>query len=94
MQISTRKLIGLSVRTQSGESVGSVRELIVEGDTGRIEQFVVRTSGALSALIQPELMIGWAQVVTLTEEALVVMDSIVRRENRLAFGLTPTAPAE
>lgn len=81
MRLDIKKLKGLPVQTAGGMEIGSVLSAEVDADTGRIETFFVRKSGTVGMFGGP-LAIAWAQVIRLSEDALVVDDAVVKIAER------------
>lgn len=77
MRLPMKKVYGLPVKTQANISVGTIADVEIDVDTGRIEQFLVHTKGMVSGLFAKRLVISWAQVIRLTESELVVEDSVI-----------------
>lgn len=77
MQASYRKLLGIPVRTRSGHALGKLSDLIIDTDTGRLAFVQVRTRGLIPGLMDHELRIAWAQVISLNEKEAVVTDGSV-----------------
>ncbi|MFH1078462.1 MAG: PRC-barrel domain-containing protein [Patescibacteria group bacterium] len=77
MQISQRRLVGLPVKTRSGAMLGNVADLVLETDTGRLACIVVRSRGFIPGLMDHELRVAWAQVISMSETEVVVMDGTI-----------------
>jgi sporulation protein YlmC with PRC-barrel domain len=78
MLVSHKKLIGLSVETQSGERVGEVVGFILDAETQTIYQYQVRPAG-LSGIFAKELLIHRQQVINITEEKMTVDDLVYKK---------------
>lgn len=92
-----KKVHGLPVKTPLDVSIGTVADVEIDADTGRIEQFLVHTKGVVSGLFAKSLVISWNQVIRLTESELVVEDSVVpaRQEGKVALGTAvSSSPAQ
>ncbi|MEO5927812.1 MAG: PRC-barrel domain-containing protein [Patescibacteria group bacterium] len=88
MQTRCQKLQGIPVKTRSGKLLGKLVDVSIETDTGRLDAILVRSRGFIPGLLEGELRISWAQVVSLsTEEAIVVDNVVPAGGRRLAFGL-------
>ncbi len=91
MRLRPRKLIGIPVRTRSGQAVGKLADVLVETDTGRVEFLLVRTGMAIPGLPHEELQIAWSQVISLSEKEAIVADGTVPiGSKRLAIDIMPT----
>jgi len=77
MHISQRRLMGLPVRTRSSQALGKISDFVMDTDTGRIAFLLVRTRGFIPGLMDQELRIAWAQVISLTDKEAVVTDGSV-----------------
>lgn len=77
MRIRQKKLVGIPVRTASGQAVGRLADIELDTDTGRLEAIVVRTSGLIPGLIHHEVQVAWPQIISLCETEAVVADGTV-----------------
>ncbi|MFH1047440.1 MAG: PRC-barrel domain-containing protein [Patescibacteria group bacterium] len=77
MRYRDSQLHGVPVFTQSGSEIGRLVGFIVDAETHEVIQYVVKKSGALEILLPKELLVNRAQVVSLSEERLVVADAAV-----------------
>jgi len=92
MQTRCQKLTGIPVKTRSGEGIGKLIDVSVDTDTGRIDALLVRSRGFIPGLLDQELRIAWAQVISLTPKEVVVVDGAVAVQGRrLAMGTVPPA---
>ena len=84
MLVSLKKLIGLVVFTQSGESLGKVSDINLEAENHVVREYVVRASifNSRVFLIKP------IQVLEILEEKMVVEDAIIK--DVLAFNNIPS----
>jgi sporulation protein YlmC with PRC-barrel domain len=76
MLINSKSLGKLPVRTQSGTRLGRVASFDVDVDAGKISVIHV-TPGVAARLLSDELMIAWSQIVSISAEAVIVIDSMV-----------------
>ena len=72
MHISQRRLMGLPVRTRSGQALGRLTDLVIDTETGRIAFIQVRTRGFIPGLMDHELRIAWVQVISFSDKEIVV----------------------
>lgn len=77
MHVRQKKLLGIPVRTRSGQPVGKLADVELDTDTGRLDAIVVRTGGFIPGLIPRDLMVAWTQVVSLDDKEAVVADGTV-----------------
>lgn len=72
----------LPVRTESGKSLGLVVDVVIEPDTQSVVAYYVKPSRLLpDALIAP-LIIQRSQVISITEEAIIVDDATLKQADR------------
>jgi sporulation protein YlmC with PRC-barrel domain len=71
MRMRAKQIIGLPAVTQSGQQLGTVSDLEVDVENHAIVQYVVRRGRLLAAA---ELLVHQAQVVSVDETMLVVVD--------------------
>lgn len=71
-----KKIIGLPVETESGESVGKVADLHVDIDTHDVRTYVVSASGFLRGLVggDGELEVLPSHVRSIGEDKMVIAD--------------------
>lgn len=90
MYISSRKLIGLPVVTRSRQPVGKVAEIEIDTDTGRLQTLIVHTRKFLLGLLHPNLRVAWNQVISITDQEVVIVDGAVPIEAvGIAMGVVP-----
>lgn len=76
MQLSHRQILGLSVETQSGQKLGVVASFEIDTEQQVILRYIVRPA-LVPRLLAKELIISAGQVVSLTNEKMVVVDGVV-----------------
>jgi sporulation protein YlmC with PRC-barrel domain len=87
MQSRSQKLLGIPVRTRSGESLGRLGDVSIDCDTGRIDVLLVKTRGFIPGLMDQELRISWSQVISMdTKEAVVADGTVPVATRRFAIG--------
>lgn len=64
---------GMPVRTTSGTELGTVRDAVLDIDTGRIIQFLVKTR----LIGGTELLVPMDAIVEIRDEVLVVKDGLI-----------------
>lgn len=77
MLINHKKLIGLAVETQSRERLGEIAGFVLETEAQMIYQYQVRPAG-LSGIFAKELLVHRQQVISVTEEKMVVDDLVYK----------------
>jgi sporulation protein YlmC with PRC-barrel domain len=77
MSVNSKKMQGVPVRTQLGQDIGKVISFDVDADTGRLTMLHVKVSGFVPALLDQEALITWSQVISFSEEEVVVQDAVI-----------------
>ncbi|MFA6553631.1 MAG: PRC-barrel domain-containing protein [Patescibacteria group bacterium] len=77
MSLMAKQLIGMPVYTQSDEHLGKVSDFVVDLETQNIRQYSVRSRDLIAELLQRDLLISREQVIRITEEKMIVEDSIL-----------------
>lgn len=80
MALSLRKnnLIGLPVETAQGLALGCVCDFEFDPIEQKIFRYHVRSKRLIAGLLRHELMIAATQVISLTDEKMVVDDAVAR----------------
>jgi len=81
MKISSNNLIGLDVVTQSGQQLGRVTSFNIETDSQSILEYVVKPANIVKDLITKDLIIPRGQVIEITNDKIVVEDSLSGSKN-------------
>ena len=87
MRLSDKELRGLPVVTKTGDKVGKVSGLVVDGDNHAVVQYVVAKSRLLSAILPKELLVHPSQVVSIDEEKMVVKGEFIAVEAAEAIAM-------
>jgi sporulation protein YlmC with PRC-barrel domain len=82
MLISSQKLIGLKVETQSGTYIGRVQSFEVEVDTQGIVAYSIKPSLLEGGPFSEELRVHQGQVVSISDEKMVIMDNVVKYKEK------------
>lgn len=77
MRIANNDLINLPVYSRSGEHLGKIASFELDLDTGKIENFHVKT-GLIEGLWHEQLVVHHSQVVEITEEKMIVEDTATK----------------
>jgi len=79
MRLNQKQLNHLPVYTQSGDFLGRIADYVLDTQQHQIIQYLVGSSSWLKNILsqQAELLIAQDQVVLLSEEKMVVQDSIL-----------------
>jgi len=78
MKIRNKQLLGLSVVTASGQSLGKVCGWELDVETHQILKYEVKTSGFITQPFAKTLLIASHQVVSISLEKMVVEDNVVK----------------
>jgi sporulation protein YlmC with PRC-barrel domain len=93
MVVNSRHFTNARVRTRAGIAVGKAASLDFDADTGRLTMLHVRISG-VAHLLDHELLIAWAQIVSISEDEVIVEDAAVpATSGALAKRLSATTAA-
>lgn len=76
MQINSKLLLGLVVKTQSGQKLGVVRSVNIDIENHLIKQYVVGLK-AVPDFLAGELLISPTQVISINESEMVVEDAVI-----------------
>mgnify|MGYP001568136878 CR=1 FL=1 len=81
MNLSFKKnLIGLPVETRLGVAVGKISDIELD-DVSLVSSYIVQTSKLLPGFLSRQLVIAPKQVVSLTDEKMVVDDNLVKEKS-------------
>jgi sporulation protein YlmC with PRC-barrel domain len=95
MQTRAHKLVGIPVKTRSGQAVGRLTDVSLDVHTGRIEALLVRSRGFIPGLMDQELRIAWSQVISLSPTEAIVSDAFVPATGkRFAIGMMPPSATD
>lgn len=72
-----KKLLNLSVYTQSGQHLGKVIDLEINTDTGHISTYIIKSSNVIKNLFQESLSIDHSHVISISDEKMVVEDTSI-----------------
>mgnify|MGYP001612270081 CR=1 FL=1 len=74
--ITSKKLIGLGVYTESGNYIGKVSDLEIDIDTHAILRYIIKSR--LGGIMPKELIIAVSEIVYISSEKIVVRDGVQR----------------
>ncbi len=80
MRYRDSQLHGAPVITESGDQVGHLAGFFVDADTHEVIQYVVKKSGTLEIILPKEFLVNRVQVVSISEEKVVVKDAAVSEQ--------------
>ena len=87
MLISSEKLIGLKVETESGQYVGRIQSFDIDIDSHGIRNYHIKPKFLEGGTFHDELIIHHLQVVSISEEKMVVFDNIVKYKDGIKEGV-------
>jgi sporulation protein YlmC with PRC-barrel domain len=96
MRLSKSQLLHLPVETRSGRQLGKIVDFVVDAASQTIVQYHVKSSTFVPGLFEQKLLVGRDEVVSLTNEKMVVEDSAVEvRSGQAKFsqGVNPSVPS-
>lgn len=73
-QLLVGELRGNPVITQRGIKLGKLRDVAIDGDSGRVVHFVVRQGRLLAS---PDLLISPDEIVEITASAIITKDTLI-----------------
>jgi|GEM_PF-956031 len=77
---SLHQLNGVTVKTRSGDVLGTIKDLVVEAEIIRLSAIVVRPFGLVKSLIAGDLVIPVEKIIQITLEAVIVDDMSVHEQ--------------
>lgn len=83
MLVNSKRMEGASVVTQSGTRLGKLFSHELDAETGKLTSIIVRPIGKVTAFLSSDLLIGWSQIVSMSEEKIVVLDTAVNAKESL-----------
>ncbi len=98
MILSNKNLIGLPVFSKSGLLLGKIKSFEVESETQTIARYSVKTRNLIGNILSEndsELVVGRNQVISISEEKMIVDDVLakVRERMRSAEPMREDVPA-
>ena len=83
MLINSEQLIGLKVETESAEYVGRVQSLDLDIESQSVRSYHIKRSLLEGGMFTDELMVHHKQVVSITSEKMVVVDNVVKYQEKV-----------
>lgn len=95
MKINNQQLINLPVVTEAGHQLGVVESFNVDIESQSILEYTIKPSSLIAELINGEFIISRGQIVTITQNKIIVDNNISKTDpfkkfNKL-FTQTPTS---
>ncbi|MFA5092154.1 MAG: PRC-barrel domain-containing protein [Candidatus Paceibacterota bacterium] len=84
MRYRDSHLTGVPVYTRSGNHVGRLVGFVIESDTHEVVQYAVKKSGTLELILPKEFLVNRTQVVSVSDEKMVVEDAAVAEKAKVA----------
>lgn len=84
MLINGKKLMNLPVYTQSGDRLGEVDDLELETEGQTIINYLVGSKGMIKGLFGNKLVIHRSEVISISEEKIVVDNNVAEKVTQLA----------
>ncbi|MEA2065225.1 MAG: PRC-barrel domain-containing protein [Patescibacteria group bacterium] len=85
--IQGKKIIGLAVQTESGESLGKVYDFELDADSQLVVKYHVKES-LIRELFDNKLIIYRDQVVLINNDKIVVDDGVVKKKIKKGAEMT------
>ena len=70
----------LLVETESGQQLGHVIDIELDPDSQKILAYIVKTKSLLSRMTRSALIIAPSQVISISEEKMVVENSLITNQ--------------
>ena len=83
MLINSEQLIGLKVETESVEYVGRVQSLDLDIESQSVRSYYIKRSLLEGGMFTDELIVHQKQVVSITSEKMVVVDNVVKYQEKV-----------
>lgn len=77
MQLPLKRLVGLAVKTKSGQALGKVTDAIFDAETGRLLSLDVKMHRFVPEILDDHMLIAWSQIVEVTDKVVIVKDGVV-----------------
>lgn len=87
MLISSEKLIGLKVETESGQYVGRIQSFDIDIDSHGIRNYHIKPKFLEGGPFYEEIIVHHLQVISISEEKMVVFDNVVKYKNEIKEGV-------
>ncbi len=77
MQLNTKAMTGVHVKTKSGTAIGKVASFDLDANTGHLSVLHVKTTRLVPGLMDDEVFVPWSAIVSMSEEEVVIQDGVV-----------------
>ncbi|MFA5052293.1 MAG: PRC-barrel domain-containing protein [Patescibacteria group bacterium] len=82
MRMSAKQLVGLATYTQAGDHLGKVSDIVIDPETHTVQQYAIRSHDLIGELLQRDLLVSADQVISISEEKMVVEDAVVAERDQ------------
>ncbi|MFH0853491.1 MAG: PRC-barrel domain-containing protein [bacterium] len=89
--LKKNQLISLPVETKNGQSLGHIRDFEFDPIRQQIIRYYIKSGRLITELLSRELVILASQVISITEEKMVVDNSIVAEKTEPADSRVPAS---
>ena len=79
MLLKSKQLIGLEVKTKNGQRLGRLVDLEMETETSEVKKYIVGADSWIKNKIIPELVIDSSQIIEITDQSIIVDDSLLNQ---------------
>ncbi|MBU0597926.1 PRC-barrel domain-containing protein [Patescibacteria group bacterium] len=93
MRLNKEQLIGLPVYTQSRQYLGKVVDFDFDTALQFITHYHVKSKDIIKGLLKQELLISKEQVVAISSEEMLVIDSLITEPNEKRQVVRKAVPA-
>lgn len=89
--VNGKKIIGLSVETDSGRSLGKIVDFELEVNSQSILKYYVRGGSIFRELFINELIVHRGQVISIDDKRMIVEDSVIKEKEIKRVEVAATA---
>jgi sporulation protein YlmC with PRC-barrel domain len=81
MKITNKNIIGLPVKTESGQLLGKVKSFNIDTDSQSILDYDIKPTSIVKEFFEGDFIISRGSVVDITSDTLIVSDTFSKKEN-------------
>lgn len=78
MNLKKRDLIDLPVYTKSDQHLGKIVDFDLDSTTHMVSQYHIKSTDIIRGLLTKELIVNQSQVVSLTNQKMIVEDNVAK----------------
>lgn len=82
MLINSQNLVGLKVETKNGQYIGRIQSFDIDIDTQGVRCYYIKPTLLEGGVFSDELKVHQKQVLDINQERMVVMDNIVKYQEK------------